>query len=346
METIVKVGTQLDRMNLNMLIEGYRLCARSEGKSVHTISIVEGAVHQLQQFLAENGFNTNINDIGASQIRSFIIHLQHRQPFIKHPFTKPQEGHLSGHTVNGYLRAIRAFWSWAETEGYIIHNLFHQVKVPKAPKKVMPTFTTEQLQALFLAVDTSTVTGFRDYTIFVILLDTAIRCSELTDLRVEDVNLEAGWLKVRGKGARERIVPIASKAQRAIWKYINMYRTEPDSPRYDNLFLTHDGRPLTKDRLGKIMKRYGSRARMTGVRCSPHTMRHTAAIRYLRDGGDVFTLQRIMGHSTLDVLRIYVNMSYPDVKDAHRRHSPADNIELKTKHGIQKKPKKDPRNQI
>lgn len=331
--------------DLDTLIEGFRFCARSEAKSPSTIALAQGAVRYLRQFLTESGLSTDIADIGTSEIRRFIIHLQQRQPFTRHRFTRPQPGHLSGHTVNSYLRALRLFWSWAASEGYVTYNPFSQVKIPKAPKKVMPTFTTEQLQALFRAIDASTPTGFRDYTVLLVLLDTAVRCSELTDLRVDNVNLESGWLKVRGKGTRERIVPFASKVQHALWKYLNRYRPEPAMPDCDHLFLTHDGRPLTKDRLEKIMKRHERRAGITGVRCSPHTMRHTAAIRYLRHGGDVFTLQRLMGHSTLDALRIYVNMAFPDVKEAHRRHSPADNIDLKTKPGTNKRPKKEPRNQ-
>jgi len=81
----------------------------------------------------------NINDIYAYKIQIYIIHLQHRQTFIKHPFTSTQEGYLSGHAVSGYIRALRTFWSWDETGGHIIHNSYNQVKVPKVPKKVMPT---------------------------------------------------------------------------------------------------------------------------------------------------------------------------------------------------------------
>jgi integrase/recombinase XerD len=77
------------------------------------------------------------------------------------------------------------------------------------------------------------------------------------------------------------------------------------------------------------MNYYGKKAELKGVRCSPHTLRHTAAVKFLRNRGDVFSLQRIIGHSTLDVLRIYVNMAQADIQEAHRRHSPADNMDFK-----------------
>jgi integrase/recombinase XerD len=319
--------------DLKDLLEGYRLCVHSEGKSPATIAIVEASVRYLQEFLSTNGLPTDIGGIGVRELRSFIIYLQGRQRFAQHRFTKPQEGHLSGHTVNGYLRALRAFWSWAQREGFVEENPFSQIKIPKAPKKVMPTFTQEQLQRLMAAIDTRTTSGHRDYTIIVTFLDTGTRCSELTGLKVDDVNQEAKLLKVWGKGAKERMVPFGRKVQHALWKYLTFYRPEPLMPRYDHVFLTGDGRPLTKDRVEAIVEHYGRKAGITGVRISPHTFRHTFAVMFLRNGGDVFSLQRIMGHSTLDVLRIYVNMAQADIQEAHRRHSPADNMDFKPTYG-------------
>jgi site-specific recombinase XerD len=315
--------------NLENLFEGYMLCAQSEGRSPATISLVVTSIRYLQEFLSANRLVTDITRIGASELRGFIIHLQDRQRFAHHRFTKPQEGHLSGHTVNGYLRAVRAFWSWAQKEGFVEKNPFSQIKIPKAPKKIMPTFTQEQLRRLIAAIDTRTPLGHRDYIIILTLMDTGIRCSELTGLEVQNVNLQARLFKVWGKGAKERMVPFGRKVQSALWKYLTYYRPEPLMPRYDHVFLTGQGRPLTKDRVETLVERYGRRADITGVRVSPHTFRHTFAVMFLRNGGDVFSLQRIMGHSTLDVLRIYINMAQADIQEAHRRHSPADNMDFK-----------------
>jgi len=326
LKEVLKRGT---RTELGHLVEGYRLCAQSEGKSSTTIAIVEASVRYLEQFLSTNGLSADIARIGVRELRHFIVYLQGRQRFAQHRFTKPQQGHLSGHTVNGYLRALRAFWSWAQREGFIEESPFSHVQIPKAPRKVMPTFTEEQLRRLVRAIDTSSASGHRDYAILITFLDTGVRCSELTDLRVKDVNLEARLLKVWGKGAKERMVPFGKKVQGALWKYMMSCRPPPIVPRYDHVFLTCDGRPLTKDRVEAIVEHYGRKAGITGVRVSPHTFRHTFAVMFLRNGGNVFSLQRIMGHSTLDVLRIYVNMAQADIQEAHRRHSPADNMDFK-----------------
>jgi site-specific recombinase XerD len=320
----VKCGTEL-----NSLREGYKLCAQSEGKSSATITIVDASVRYLEEFLSTNGLSADIARIRVQELRHFIVHLQRQQPFTRHRFTKPQQGQLSGHTVNGYLRALRAFWAWAQREGFVQENPFLQVQIPKAPKKVMPTFTQEQLRRLIAAIDTRTPLGYRDYIIILTLMDTGIRCSELTGLKVQDVNLQARLFKVWGKGAKERMVPFGRKVQSALWKYLTYYRPEPLIPCYDHVFLTGQGRPLTKDRVEAIVEHYGTKAGISGVRVSPHTFRHNFAVMFLRNGGDVFSLQRIMGHSTLDVLRIYVNMAQADIQEAHRRHSPADNMDFK-----------------
>jgi len=262
-------------------------------------------------------------------MRRFTVYLKERPRFANHRFTRPQAGHLSGHTINGYLRALRAFWSWLGRESFIEENPFTKLTIPKAPKKIIPIFTEEQLRQLFAAIDITSPVGYRNYTIILILLDTGIRCSELTSLRLANVNLESRLLKVWGKGSKERSVPIGAKVQKALWKYVACYRPEPAMPRYDHVFLTRDGHPLTKDRLEAIVGGYGKKAGITGVRVSPHTFRHTMAVTFLRNGGDVFSLQLILGHSQLEVLRGYVNLAQADISRVHQRNSPADNLELK-----------------
>jgi integrase/recombinase XerD len=318
-----------DSYSLTSLLEGYKLSAKSESKSCNTIAIVEASVHYLDEFLRSNNLSNDVTEIRVEELRRFIIYLREQPRFAHHRFTKPQQGYLSGHTINGYMRALQSFWSWLEKEGFIQENLFRRLKIPKAPKKVIPIFTEEQLHQLFATIDITSAIGYRDYTIILILLDTGIRCSELTSLKVADVNLESRLFKVWGKGNKERLVPIGAKVQKALWKYLTCYRSEPATLHYDRVFLTRDGCPLTKDRLEAIVERYGKKAGITGVRVSPHTFRHTMAVMFLRNGGDVFTLQRILGHSQLEVVREYVNLAESDISRVHQKSSPVDNLELR-----------------
>jgi len=165
-------------------------------------------------------------------------------------------------------------------------------------------------------------------TVIMVLLDTGLRVSELTGLTLKDIRLADGVLRVSGKGRRERLIPIGKTSQRLLWNYITRYRPEPANPRCDLVFLTKDGSPLTKNRIQKMMTKYGGRAGIAGVRCSPHTLRHTGAVMFLRNGGDVFNLQRLLGHSSLEMTRHYCELADVDVKRAHSIASPVDNLNI------------------
>jgi integrase/recombinase XerD len=290
--------------------------------------MVKSSVRYLEDFLHSRGLSTDVGNIGVNEIRMFIVHLQQSNRFATHPFARPQQGKLSGHTVNCYLRSIRAFWSWLVSEGVADTNPFTKVKIPKPPGKITPTFSNPQLQTLLNVIDTSTPEGYRDMAVILVLLDTALRVSELTKLRLTDVRLAEGVLKVSGKGRKERLIPIGRASQRVLWNYVNRYRPEPVDPKCDLVFITRDGWPLTKNRIQKMMDKYGNKARIKGVRCSPHTLRHTGAVMFLRNGGDAFTLQRLLGHASLEMTRHYCELADIDVKRAHLIASPVDNLNL------------------
>lgn len=312
--------------DLERLTQGYRLFAKTEGKSDKTINIVASSVSYLEDFLRSDGLPTNATSIRPMEIRAFILHLQQKRCFSGHRFTRPQEKGLSGHTINCYLRSIRSFWSWLTSEGLVTSNPFDRLKIPKAPRKVIPTFSNEQIAQLLRAVNISTPEGYRDQAIILTLLDTALRVSELAGITLDDLRLEQGIIKVMGKGNKERLVPMGRKVQQALWHYISRCRPHPQQPKCEILFLTREGMPLTPRRLENILASHGRTAGIKGVRCSPHTLRHTAAISFLRNGGNVFSLQRLLGHSSLEMTRHYCEVADVDVKNAHMTASPVDNL--------------------
>ena len=159
------------------------------------------------------------------------------------------------------------------------------------------------------------------------MLDSGIRISELVGIELGDVNLAEGCIKIRrAKGNRERIVPIGSLVQKSLWKYLNHHRPQPLTEKISRLFLSDDGLPLTKSGVQQMLRRKGKRAGIIGVRCSPHTFRHTFAKNYLLNGGDIFSLQKILGHSSLASVRTYLNLFAVDIKRQHQRFSPVDNM--------------------
>jgi site-specific recombinase XerD len=225
---------------LSNLIDGYSLCARSEGLSENTILLTGRAVGYLRNFLVRTRLPTKIELIGVSEIRSFILYLKEARRFEFHPLIKSHDRKLTGHTINCYLRSISAFWSWLSREGFMDSNPFAKTKIPKAPRKVITPFTEEQIQSLLQAIDISGVAGLRNYAMVLMLLDTGMRLGELTGLKKNDVDLKNKTVKVFGKGVKERRLPIGKRLLAALWKY-QLYRPQPAAGSIDNFFLTRDG---------------------------------------------------------------------------------------------------------
>jgi site-specific recombinase XerD len=147
------------------------------------------------------------------------------------------------------------------------------------------------------AIDLRTDWGARDHAVLMLMLDSGLRLSEVIGLRAADLEVEAGYVKIMGKGAKERIVPFGASTQKSLWRYYSHYRRQVAN---DAFFLQLDGRPLSKNSLTLVFKRLGQRA---GVRrLHTHLCRHTFATQYLINGGDVFSLQQTLGHTTLEMV--------------------------------------------
>jgi site-specific recombinase XerD len=313
---------------LSNLIEGYSLCARSEGISENTILLTRRAVQYFRNYLQLDGLPTKVESIGVNEIRNFILSLKEAQRFEHHPLIKNHDRKLTGHTINCYLRGLSAFWSWLLKEGFINSNPFDKIKIPKAPKKVITPFTEEQIHSLLRVINTSTAAGLRTYAMVLTFLDTGMRLGELIGLKTGDVDFRNRTVKVLGKGAKERRLPIGKRLLAALWKY-QLRRPQPATGLIDNFFLARGGWPLTKNRVEAIIKNLGRKAGLQGVRCSPHTFRHTFCIQFLRNGANLFSLQQMTGHSSLEVLRGYVALAESDLRVAHQKFSPVDNLGLR-----------------
>jgi site-specific recombinase XerD len=306
---------------LRSLIQGFKFTCQTEGKSAKTIEWYSSFLDRFCRFLERSNLPTDLNHIDRNHVREFIRYLQTeaRTPYKPRP--------LSGATVQGYVRTLKAFFSWATREGYIETNPVAMIPVPKAATKIVNTFTNEHIATLANMCSASNGNGCRNLTIILFLLDSGLRVSELVSLDLNDLNLNEGHTKVRrAKGNRERLVPIGSLVQKWLWKYINHYRPQPLTYKVAGLFLTDRGLPLTKSGIQQMMRRIGRRAGITGVRCSPHTFRHTFAKYYLLNGGDIFSLQKMLGHSSLGSVRVYLELFAVDVKRQHQRFSPVDNM--------------------
>jgi len=271
--------------------------------------------------LEDDGSQVDISEVQKLHIRMFIRYLQ-----IEARVPKTGKS-LSQATVQHYVRSLKSFFSWAHREEHIPENPMKLIPVPKATVKVLNTFDQEQVKQMLQACDQSCKDAYRNKTIILLALDTGLRISELIGIKMEDINLEDGYILVKhGKGNKERVVPIGSIVQKMLWRYIHQYRRQPLTERITALFIANHGMSITGNGILQMLHRLSAFAGITGVRCSPHTLRHTFAKNFLLNGGDIFSLQKILGHSSLASVRIYLNLFAVDIKKQHRRFSPVDTL--------------------
>ena len=328
-----------DFLELENLIEGFKLSCQIEGKSPKTIEWYIAFLTRFRRFLESKGLPTALNSVTKAHVTAFVLYLQKeaRTPWSGKP--------LSGATVQGYCRTLKAFFSWAGREGYMVVGQVGAIPATRATTKVVNTFSREQRGRLTGLCRASVSDGDRNLAMLLLMLDTGIRVSELVGIGLDDVNLPEGYIRItKGKGSKERDVPIGSLVQKSLWKYINNSRPLPICQQVTGLFLSDRGLPLTKSGVQQMLRRYGRRAGINGTRCSPHTFRHTFAKNYLLNGGDIFSLQKILGHSSLASVRLYLNLFAADVKKQHMRFSPVDNMATAANFGAAARRKRMPGN--
>jgi integrase/recombinase XerD len=232
-------------------------------------------------------------------------------------------GGLSDHTLRRIHATISALYTWLASPeiGLVTNNPVSAVPAPKLTKKAVETLTHEQIQRLLDATDRARLPR-RARALVLFLLDSGTRVSEAANVKLNDVDIKTGKIKVLGKGKKERFVYIGKLARSALWLYISNERPEPARPTDDHLFLSADGYPLDRHSMRHIIRRL---SQWSGVKANPHLFRHTAAIERLRHGMDAFTLQKFLGHTTLDMTRKYLTaLADEDIEVQAKRTSPAD----------------------
>jgi integrase/recombinase XerD len=277
-----------------------------------TIQYYRNELSVFYKILRENEFNPAPTNITKDQIKCIILHMK--------------EKGLQTVTINTRLRAIRAFFNFLHRERHIKENPLSDIKLLKDRRKVVETFTNEQLQTLFNQPNLRSFVGVRDYTFMLLLLETGIRVSELEGICVQDILWNESKLHIRNtKTYKERIVPIQSKMKNQLQKYIQIRGVMET----DALFVTLDGEKMSKRQFQNRVTFYGKQAEIKGVRCSCHTFRHTFAKLSVKNGAGIFELQQILGHTSMEMVRVYVNLFSDDVLDKHKTFSPLTNMSVR-----------------
>ncbi|NPA40388.1 MAG: site-specific tyrosine recombinase XerD [Thermodesulfobacteria bacterium] len=225
-------------------------------------------------------------------------------------------------TIARRLSSIRSFLKFLQVEKGQQIEFLGLLESPKLPFRLPKVLSLEEVECLLSAPDTRTPMGFRDKTMLELLYATGLRVSELVSLKVDQVNFELGFIKVFGKGAKERLVPMGDYALEYLKKYVFEIRPQFIKKLDEGwVFLNRRGKPLTRQRFWQIIKTY---ARKCGIekKVSPHVLRHSFATHLLQGGIDLRSLQLMLGHSSLATTQIYTHLDYKKIREVYEKFHP------------------------
>ena len=246
-------------------------------------------------------------------------------------FLTERSAHVRPHRVNHYLEAVDRFYRWLIAQGYAMDNPAAEIGKMREPKKLIHSFTEAEVIALLRQPDTRTFIGLRDYVFMLLLLDTGLRLSEALGLTMDDIDTQEQTLKVMGKGSKERRVGFSDAFLRELVPYLARREAVLRRARHSRspwLFPNQIAGKMTPRGIRLQLATYGKRAGITRVRVSPHTFRHTFALWFVRKGGSPFHLQKILGHSSLDMSRRYCELAEIDAIIKQHDLSPLQTMDL------------------
>ena len=304
--------------SLPRLSESWRLACDINRHSAETLAQRRFLLDKLVWFLRQR----ELPGCGTDEIRQFLHYVSHGHKEQGGRWGNPRMTRpTSARTAKNYHGILRAFFNWLVAEGELTASPMERIPPPVYRASQVQPFTPEQVKALLAATKRS-LHPRRDEAICLFLLDTGVRATELCTLHRADVDLHAGRCTVLGKGNKTRVVPFSRDTKRALYNYLR----EEEYDEQAALFLSDRGvtagAGLTRTGLRVLIGRLGKSARIESARCSPHTFRHTFAVEFLRAGGNVFTLQQLLGHTHLAMTSKYVAVSQADVEAQHALFSP------------------------
>jgi integrase/recombinase XerD len=230
---------------------------------------------------------------------------------------------VSDYTVNGRIRVLKLFFNYICREGlWDSANPMERIKLIRAEERFPKIISIDEMEKLLGVPNKRTFTGYRDYVMLLLLWDTMVRLGELARLRIWDVDLDAGMIKVYGKGRKERCVPLGARTITALHYFQMKYRCKAPG---DYLICKVDGLPLSPRGIEQILLRIGRRAR---IKITPHMLRHSAGTFWIKCGGSATILQKLLGHTTQNTTQLYIHLVGADIKEWHNRFSPADRLSI------------------
>ena len=278
-----------------------------KGLSRATLESYSSDLLRYADFLEQNGRNT--------------VSAEDTALILKHLINLRAEG-LGARSRARHLVSIRGFYRFLSHEKILPLDPSRLIDLPKTTLKLPDVLSIPEVQRLLNAPDSPKPTGVRDAAMLELLYAAGLRVSELVNLRIQDVQLEAGFVRVIGKGSKERIVPIGQYAREKVQFYLEQARSRLVKERSSAyLFLARAGRPMTRQGFWKLLRQY---ARGTGLfkKVTPHSLRHSFATHLLEGGADLRAVQVMLGHADISTTQIYTHVANDRLKELHRRFHP------------------------
>jgi len=301
------------------LVEDFLQYLRHErGLAEHTQKTYAGLLNKFTAWAGKQGL-TDWKSIELRHLMSFLQHERGRG-LANQPKDSPRR--LSSESVYLEIAALRAFYRFAENEKLLPVNAAENLSLPRRWKRLPKALTNQEIEKLLAPEVPETPQNLCDQAVLELAYASGLRLSELRNLRLEQLHLEAGFLNVIGKGNKERVVPVGRKAVAALNRYLEAGRPKLVTPRSPaNVFLTKRGTPFASVTLWLHIKR---RVRRAGVarNVTPHMLRHSFATHLLEHGADLRVIQELLGHASISTTEVYTHVTGNRLREVHRKFHP------------------------
>jgi site-specific recombinase XerD len=319
-------------IGLRDLVEGFLFSLRAEGKSNGTIEYYSYLLHPLLRYADEQGWPNSISSLDPHRLREFLTWTATRAFELKvcnnggKTFKKAKPS-----TAWPYFRSLRRLLNWAVEEHYLEVSPITAVHFKQPPAPPVMGYSRDELQRLLevCSIDIRTgayFTGTRNKAMLLLFIDSGLRRAEMANLRLVDLDLDRGLVRVVGKGNKIGNVPFSSKTAKVLWAWLVQRKLRAKT---DRLWITEEGQAFSLDGLVTWFKRLKKRAGVSG-QGGVHRLRHTAALQYLRGARDSFLLQLFLRHEDLTMSRRYTQgLKHEEAIEAHRNGaSPVEGLGL------------------
>ncbi len=279
---------------------------------------IEGRRYALFKFFRFLG-QMGVSDIAAvtgGLVRDYQAHLHEETNSLGEPVTVG--------TQNNNLKVAKLFFRFLKEEDYLAQDPSRDVPYAKVPKRLPRVILTrKEMSKLLRAPDTHSLMGYRDRAMLEVFYSTGLRNSELSALKVEDVDTVEGFVRVNlGKGGKDRVVPLGKIASRYVENYVNAVRPHlAKDPANRWLFLSLRGNPMVRGVIAQTVRRCAKKARM-GKPVTAHSLRHTCATQMMRNKANLRHIQELLGHACLSTTQVYTSVTIADLKEAHQKYHP------------------------